>query len=505
MTVRNRPCGHQKRRPRRRPPLERTQKTSAGGTRASGTPLDGPRTSNFLILLAVFGGLAFKMTTPADRAGYLSAAVDFVRQLRVAAIQPRPKYDAFRDALRQRTRDLLVTPALVTFGAAVFTAMLFGAGAIGDAGTLVGMGASVGSRTTNGEWWRLLTSAFVYTGMLHLIVSLAVVAQLGAVLERLAGRLAFGAVYLMAAVFTGLVNLSAHPVAVTVGASGAIFGLYGLLLASILWQTVDRVLHRRAGAPDPEEDGDPGGRRVYSGMLHSTDSPEKARLRRRGVRDLQRNRRLRHLGRIHRVGRRSGLRARGLRRAGNQTPAARPVGAVLAAAVVLAAACAIPLRNIADVAPEITRVVATEERTATTYQAASAAFKKEHISAEALAQVAERKIVPELQAGDARLAALRNVPLEFQPLVADAREYLRLRSSAWRLRVAAIRKTNADPLRGSERTMDAGSRLEAQARFRSDQAAMGNAEGAERASLEAFRRVKGATTPPTAVVLADAR
>ena len=106
---------------------------------------------------------------------------------------------------------------------------------------------------------------------------------------------------------------------------------------------------------------------------------------------------------------------------------------MLGVAVVLAVACAIPLRNIADVRPEITRVVATEERTAATYQAASDAFRKGRISAEALAQLAERKILPELQAVDARLTALRNVPSEHQPLVTDAREYLRLRSKAWRV------------------------------------------------------------------------
>ena len=123
-------------------------------------------------------------------------------RLRAAAVQPRPEDEVFHGALRARTRDLFVTPALVTLGAAVFTAMLFGVGAIGAPDTLVGMGASLGTRTTNGEWWRLLTSAFVYTGILHLIVSLAVLAQLGAVLERLAGRWAFGAVYLIPAWFT---------------------------------------------------------------------------------------------------------------------------------------------------------------------------------------------------------------------------------------------------------------------------------------------------------------
>ena len=284
--------------------------------------------------------------------------------------------------------------------------------------------------------------------------------------------------------------------------------LYGLLLASVLWQTFDRVLRRRAVVPEPDAEAgaDPGGRYVDPVRDGSDDGAEETRLWCRGLRDLQRDRRVRHRRRIHRPGRRSGLRAR--RWHGAPATLSRWRGwsaAVLAAAVVLAAVCAIPLRNIANVAPEITRVLAIEERTATTYQAAAAGFRKGRISAEALAQMAERKILPELQAVDARLAALRNVPLEFQPLVTDAREYLHLRSKAWRLRVEVIRKTNANLLGRAGQTMDAGARLEAQARFRRNQVAMGSC-GRRRArvSLEAFRRVKGATTPPAAV-LADAR
>jgi len=471
---------------------------------------------NFIFLLLVFAGLAFKLTSPADRARYLGIATDFLRQLKVASQQPRPENESFRGALRARTRDLFVTPALLTLNGAVFTAMLFGSGAIGDPDTLLGMGASIGTRTTNGEWWRLLTSAFVHIGMVHLIVNLAVLAQVGAVLERLVGRLAFGAVYVAAGVFTALVNISSHPVEVTVGASGAIFGLYGLLLAAVIWQTLNQAqpllaqiagrLRRLAGkaVAGADESGDPGETSVDPGVLIPAIA-----LKRLGY----------GAGLFLLYSAMSGFATAaeftglivglgyGLvvaRRAGVENPAPRPVGAVLAAAVVLAVACAIPLRNIANVRPEITRVVATEERTAATYQAASDAFRKGRISAEALAQLAERKILPELQAVEARLTALRNVPSEHQPLVTDARAYLRLRSQAWRARVDAIRKTNMDPLRGSERSMDASWRIQAQERFKSNQAAMGNAEGAERASLEAFQRVKGATPPPVPV-LAEAR
>ena len=82
---------------------------------------------------------------------------------------------------------------------------------------------------------------------------------------------------------------------------------------------------------------------------------------------------------------------------------------------------------------------------------------------------------------------------------------LRLRSMAWRIRADAIRRTNTDPIGASERTMDAAWRLRAQTRFRSNQVAMGNAEGAERTSLEAFQRVRLATPPPVVAKPPDVR
>ena len=163
-----------------------------------------------------------------------------VRRMKLAMDEPGPEYDAFSHALRARTRHALVTPVIAAINVAVFFGMLFGLGAISDPNTLAAWGASIGTRTSNGEWWRLLTSTFVHLGILHLIVDVAVLIQLGAVLERLVGRLTFIAVYLSAGLFAGLVNLSSHPVGPSVGVSGAIFGLYGLLLAALFFQMFQR-------------------------------------------------------------------------------------------------------------------------------------------------------------------------------------------------------------------------------------------------------------------------
>src|SRR6202035_2476066 len=99
-----------------------------------------------------------------------------------------------------------------------------GAGALSDPQTLVGWGASFGPRTTNGEWWRLVTSMFVHSGMLQLLVNVGGLVSIGFMLERLVRRPAFAAVYFAAGVLASLVSLSVHPMAVSAGASGAIFG-----------------------------------------------------------------------------------------------------------------------------------------------------------------------------------------------------------------------------------------------------------------------------------------
>ena len=113
---------------------------------------------------------------------------------------------------------------------------------------------------------------------------------------------------------------------------------------------------------------------------------------------------------------------------------------------------AVPLRGFTDVKPEVARVVAFEDRTATVYQAAVDRFTRGVESAEALAQVIERTILPELRSVRARLNAIPNVPPDHRPIVADAEEYLRLRDESWRLRADGLQSHNMLTLRKADRT-----------------------------------------------------
>jgi hypothetical protein len=110
-------------------------------------------------------------------------------------------------------------------------------------------------------------------------------------------------------------------------------------------------------------------------------------------------------------------------------------GAALAAAVGF---YGLHARGLTDVRPELERVMAVEDRTARTYQAAVDQFRLGTLSPEALAGVIERTVKPELHAVRARLMTLERVPREYEPLLARAKEFLRLRDESWQLRARAL-------------------------------------------------------------------
>src|SRR5438128_8518212 len=97
---------------------------------------------------------------------------------------------------------------------------------------------------------------------------------------------------------------------------------------------------------------------------------------------------------------------------GDDKPPVRRVAAALCLMTAVAAAWAAPLHGITDVRPEIEQIVAIENRTASAYEAAAGQFRKRRIALEALTQIIDRTIIPELQAADAHLKTLDNVPQE---------------------------------------------------------------------------------------------
>ncbi|MFQ5558541.1 MAG: rhomboid family intramembrane serine protease [Acidimicrobiales bacterium] len=84
----------------------------------------------------------------------------------------------------------------------------------------------------DGEWWRLVSGAFLHDGLLHLGSNMALLWILGTQLERLLGRVRFAAVYTVSLFAGALGGLIDHPTTPGVGASGAVLGLLGMALVA---------------------------------------------------------------------------------------------------------------------------------------------------------------------------------------------------------------------------------------------------------------------------------
>lgn len=133
------------------------------------------------------------------------------------------------------TSSIGLTQVLFGINVAVFVGMLLAGVNIsgGNNQELVRWGANWGPLTTSGQWWRLITYNFVHIGLLHIGLNMWCLWDFGSFCESLYGPWTYGAIYLLSGVSGGLACLIFTPGAVTAGASGAIFGLVGALIASL--------------------------------------------------------------------------------------------------------------------------------------------------------------------------------------------------------------------------------------------------------------------------------
>lgn len=143
----------------------------------------------------------------------------------------------FREALGAQPSPW-ITYGIITINVAVFILMVLNAVSFfaPTAADLVRWGADFGPLTTHGQWWRILTAAFVHIGVIHLLMNMYILLCIGQVTERLFGKAGFITLYLLAGVGGNLASLAFHPFTVAAGASGAVFGLYGGLLGYLLLQ-----------------------------------------------------------------------------------------------------------------------------------------------------------------------------------------------------------------------------------------------------------------------------
>ena len=85
----------------------------------------------------------------------------------------------------------------------------------------------------NGDWWRIVTSGFAHAGLLHIAFNMYALYALGQAMERQLGSARFLGVYGVALLGGSLGVIVLQPLAASVGASGAVFGLFGAMAVAM--------------------------------------------------------------------------------------------------------------------------------------------------------------------------------------------------------------------------------------------------------------------------------
>ncbi len=174
--------------------------------------------------------------------GSPGAPTDAPSPVPAAAFDPVPELPPpdpmleFQRALRAATPRVYVTWILLGLNVALFAVMAFAGVSVIAPKTdqLIRWGANFGGATPLGEWWRLLTCTFIHIGVLHLALNMWVLFDAGPLVERLVGNAGFAAAYLLSGLIGALASLGVNPLVVSAGASGSIFGIFGVLLGVVL-------------------------------------------------------------------------------------------------------------------------------------------------------------------------------------------------------------------------------------------------------------------------------
>jgi len=140
---------------------------------------------------------------------------------------------AFTLALRRLGTRSRVTPVLIAVNVLVYLAMAIHDGnwTVVQPMTLIHWGSNFGPTTLSGDWWRLFSSMFLHFAFVHLLLNMCALAYLGFNAERLFGSASYALLYLFAGLSGNIASLWWHPWVNSAGASGAIFGVIGGLVA----------------------------------------------------------------------------------------------------------------------------------------------------------------------------------------------------------------------------------------------------------------------------------
>jgi len=140
------------------------------------------------------------------------------------------------------SKGYFITPIIIDLNIFIFILMVIsGVDFMSpDTKDLLRWGANFRPSTLNGEWWRLITNVFLHIGLFHLLFNMYALLYIGLLLEPYLGKLRFAAAYILTGIVASTTSLYMHETTVSAGASGAIFGMYGVFLAMLTTNFIEK-------------------------------------------------------------------------------------------------------------------------------------------------------------------------------------------------------------------------------------------------------------------------
>jgi rhomboid protease GluP len=179
---------------------------------------------------------SIKTTLPTDVIEKNKLALNnLINHTAITIDKEREEAEEVQAVLQKEGSNLYATYAIIALNILVFILMAVDGAGIMDLNSFVHIkwGSNVAPLTLTGDWWRLLTCTFIHFGIIHVGMNMYCLYSVGSYLEPMLGKVKYVTAYLCTGILASIVSLWWHKngMSNSAGASGAVFGMYGLFLA----------------------------------------------------------------------------------------------------------------------------------------------------------------------------------------------------------------------------------------------------------------------------------
>jgi rhomboid protease GluP len=178
-----------------------------------------------------------KATTGTETIENNKVAINSLRESTLKVTEQQQQEAAeLNQAMNLPGSNLYITYTIMAVNVLMFILMALNGAGIFEANGLVHIkwGSNYSPLTLSGDWWRLVSNIFIHFGIIHLAMNMYCLYTVGVYLEPMLGKTRYIIAYLSTGIIASVVSLWWHSEGVnSAGASGAIFGLYGLFLVML--------------------------------------------------------------------------------------------------------------------------------------------------------------------------------------------------------------------------------------------------------------------------------